>query len=55
MRDIYQIQYNLIMSQEANKFIEKYETETFSKFLGFQEDSGFQNKDLCNTRLSQFL
>ena len=51
IHNICQIQYNLKTLQEADKFIENYEIETFSKFSVFQEDVGFQNKALCNTRL----
>ena len=46
IQDICQIQHNFKTLQEANKFIENYEVETFSKFSVFQEDAGFQNKGL---------
>ena len=49
------IQYCFKTLQEANKFIENYKIETFSKFSVFQEDAGFGNKGLCNTRLLEFL
>ena len=55
IQDICQIQYNFKTLQEPNKFIENYEIETFSKFSIFQEDAGFQNKSLCNSRLFEFL
>ena len=45
IQDICQIQHNFKTLQEANKFIENYEVETFSKFSVFQEDAGFQNTD----------
>ena len=54
IQDICQIQHNFKTLQEANKFIENYEFETFSKFSVFQEDAGFQNKGLCNTRCLSF-
>ena len=54
IQDICQIQHNFKTLQEANKFIENYETETFSKFSVFQEDARFQNKGLCNTRCLSF-
>ena len=54
IQNICQIQHNFKTLQEANKFIENYEVETFSKFSVFQEDAGFQNKGLCNTRCSSF-
>ena len=55
IQDICQIQYNFKTLQEANNFIENYEIKTFSKFSVFQEDAGFQNKGLCNSRLLEFL
>ena len=54
IQDICQIQRNFKTLQKANKFIENYEVETFSKFSVFQEDAGFQNKSLCNTRCLSF-
>ena len=51
IQDISQIQYNFKTLQEANKFIGNYEIKTFSKFPVFQEDAGFQNKGLCDSRL----
>ena len=54
IQDICQIQYNFKTLQKANKFIENYEVQTFSKLSVFQEDAGFQNKGLCNTRCSNF-
>ena len=54
IQDICQIQHNFKTLQEANKFIENYEVEAFSKFSVFQEDAGFQNKSLCNTRCLSF-
>ena len=54
IQDIYLIQHNFKTLQEANKSIENYEVETFSKFSVFKEDSGFQNKGLCNTRCLSF-
>ena len=50
MQDICQMQHSFKTLQEANKFIENYEVETFSKFSVFQENAGFQNKGWCNTR-----
>ena len=55
IHDVCQIQYNFKTLQEANKFVENYEIKTFSKFSVFQEDAGFQNKGLCNSRLLKFL
>ena len=43
IQDICQIQHNFKALQKANKFIENYEVETFSKFSVFQKDAGFQN------------
>ena len=54
IQDICQIQYNFKTLQEANKFIKNYEIKTFLKFPVFQEDPGFQNKSLCNSRLLEF-
>ena len=54
IQDICQIQHSFKALQKANKFIENYEFETFSKFSVFQEDAGFQNKGLCNSRCSSF-
>ena len=54
IQDICQIQHSLKALQNANKFIENYEVETFSKFFVFQEDAGFQNKGLSNSRCSGF-
>ena len=54
IQDICQIQHNFKTLQEANKFIENYEFETFSKLSVFQEDAGLQNKRLCNTRCLSF-
>ena len=54
IQDICQIQHNFKALQKANKFIENYVVETFSKFSVFQEDAGFQNKSLCNTRYLSF-
>ena len=54
IQDICQIQHNFKTLQEANKFIENYEVETFLKFSVFQEDTGFQNKGLYNTRCLSF-
>ena len=53
IQDISQIQYNFKTLQEANKFVKNY--EPFSQFSVFQEDAGFQNKGLCNSRLLKFL
>ena len=44
IQDICQIQYNFKTLQKANKFIENYEVQTFSKLSVFQEDAGFQTK-----------
>ena len=55
IQDICQIQHNFKALQKANKFTKNYEIETFSKFSVFQEDAGFQNKGLCNTRCFEFL
>ena len=54
IRTICQIQYNFKTLQEANKFIENYEIERFSKYSVFQVDAGFQNKGLCYTRSFEF-
>ena len=53
IQDICHIQYNFKTLQEANKFVKNY--EPFSQFSVFQEDAGFQNKGLCNSRLLKFL
>ena len=53
IQDIFQMQHSFKTLQEANKFIENYEVEIFSKFSIFQE--GFQHKGLCNTRCFEFL
>ena len=55
IQDICQIRYSFKTLQEADKFIENYAIETFSKFSIFQEDAGFQTKGLCNTRMFEFL
>ena len=55
IQDICQMQHSFKTLQEAKKFIENYEVETFSKFSVFQEDARFQNKGLCNTRCFEFL
>ena len=55
IQDICQTQCNFKTLQEANRFIENYEIETFSKFSVFQKDAGFQNKGLCITKLFKFL
>ena len=44
IRTICQIQYNFKTLQEANKFIENYEIERFSKYSVFQVDAGFQKQ-----------
>ena len=53
IQDICQIQHNF-KTLQANKFIENYEIETFSKFSVLQETAGLQNKGLCSTKCLSF-